>query len=518
MRPLPALNSETGIITFEEAIAHYVYEVIKQVSWPESSPIESYKIGIYTDDELKIDAFHQQQSFRTVKNRKSSIHVIENLESPLEHYHVIYVDQDNRGDLKQIFELFSDSLIINLGRVDKDEQMVSLIKGYSTISITLNVEKLNQHNLQASLHLLTLAADREDLSLQLSKREAYLKDLYQQVQDKEQQLLTLNDELEEKDAALSAQKQLLAEQAGELEASLSQLNEFNLQITEAERLIKDNRQEMVDNKRVLDQQQQTLLEKQKAFLAQQQKMTQLEADIMKNQKILLQQQDDILIKQNELAEQERVISFQRHGLYGVASIAVIFLIMSFFLMRISLMHKRANKELEKLNSRLYELATVDSLTKIFNRRHFFETTEKYMAYARRQNDQAAVLMIDIDHFKSINDRFGHAVGDKAILLVADILRSSLREYDLVGRLGGEEYGMYLANCSKEDALLIAERLRQKIAESSIRNLKSEEPITFTVSIGVTMFNGDDQHIEALLIKADQALYRAKENGRNRVEE
>jgi diguanylate cyclase (GGDEF)-like protein len=124
-------------------------------------------------------------------------------------------------------------------------------------------------------------------------------------------------------------------------------------------------------------------------------------------------------------------------------------------------------------------------------------------------------MIDIDHFKSVNDQFGHNVGDLAIQYVAHRMKAILRKYDLVGRLGGEEFAMMLIDCNIAAANEIAQRLCDDISEGYV--LDDENKLKVTVSIGISLLNKEDIHIEQTLARADQALYLAKSSGRNRVE-
>jgi diguanylate cyclase (GGDEF)-like protein len=127
----------------------------------------------------------------------------------------------------------------------------------------------------------------------------------------------------------------------------------------------------------------------------------------------------------------------------------------------------------------------------------------------------AVLLIDLDHFKSINDRFGHAIGDRVLQIFAETASSNVKKNDLVGRLGGEEFAAVLYDVDRERALIMAERIRSAFAAEAVE--VDGRPVMATVSIGM-VFNEDSTFdVSALLAQADQALYHAKERGRNRVE-
>ncbi len=162
------------------------------------------------------------------------------------------------------------------------------------------------------------------------------------------------------------------------------------------------------------------------------------------------------------------------------------------------------------------LALKDSLTGILNRRAIFETAEDELDRAHRENSSLSLLMADLDHFKSINDRFGHAAGDLALRLAVDTIVNNLRQYDSVGRWGGEEFLIVLPNTGSEEAFQVAERLRLSIARADM-DLGVGEALDLRMSLGVTSTSlGNNLNLDLLVNQADVALYLAKNNGRNQV--
>jgi diguanylate cyclase (GGDEF)-like protein len=159
-------------------------------------------------------------------------------------------------------------------------------------------------------------------------------------------------------------------------------------------------------------------------------------------------------------------------------------------------------------------ASTDPLTGLANRRSFDEAARRIARSVKEDALQAALLMIDIDRFKAINDTLGHAEGDKGLRLLANTLRHNLRQSDLPCRTGGEEFMVILPGMSQEEASAVARRLLRQIAEATIE--AEELPFHFTVSIGVTCFKPTDASIEAVTRRADAAMYQAKHAGRNRV--
>lgn len=162
-------------------------------------------------------------------------------------------------------------------------------------------------------------------------------------------------------------------------------------------------------------------------------------------------------------------------------------------------------------SQLEQQASRDPLTGLYNRRYFFEAAERELNRARRAASRAGLIWIDIDRFKAINDDYGHAVGDRALVFLADILNSEFRAEDLVARLGGEEFVILTGESG--DLLALANRLRQQLWA---RLVAQAEIPPFTLSIGVTYLEPGDTNVEAALSRADAALYEAKGQGRDAV--
>lgn len=172
----------------------------------------------------------------------------------------------------------------------------------------------------------------------------------------------------------------------------------------------------------------------------------------------------------------------------------------------------ARKQLER---ELEYRAHTDVLTGLGNRRHFYELAEQEVSRAKRYGTPLAALMLDIDHFKKINDSYGHPVGDKVLQKLGEICRNTLRENDIVGRVGGEEFAILLPEAEAERAMEVAERLRLAAENTSIP-LAREGNFHFFLSIGVTSMVAGDENLDAMLKRADAALYSAKNSGRNRV--
>lgn len=170
---------------------------------------------------------------------------------------------------------------------------------------------------------------------------------------------------------------------------------------------------------------------------------------------------------------------------------------------------------QQLAHKLVIQATVDSLTKLYNRRAFDEFAEKGVLRAEREKTPISLILMDIDLFKQVNDNHGHQVGDQVLQEFSLRLKNSLREYDVLARYGGEEFTLLLPNTDANTAIVIAEKLRNKIAQP-VFCLEGEGNLSITASFGVATNQGEDINWQRLISFADQALYKAKESGRNCV--
>jgi len=176
---------------------------------------------------------------------------------------------------------------------------------------------------------------------------------------------------------------------------------------------------------------------------------------------------------------------------------------------VKMREERALLEMEKL-------ASTDGLTGLFNRRRFVESMENEVARFKRHGEIFCLLMLDFDHFKEINDQYGHLAGDEVLRQFAALIHGVVRTTDMIGRVGGEEFAVFCPATTAENARVLAERIRAMCAQIQIPGV--ECPACVTVSIGLSQVLNQDSTLDHLWHRADQALYRAKEDGRNRVEE
>jgi len=172
-------------------------------------------------------------------------------------------------------------------------------------------------------------------------------------------------------------------------------------------------------------------------------------------------------------------------------------------------------DLEQSRMEIRDLAITDELTQIYNRRYFFELAERELERSRRSGDTLAIVLFDIDDFKSVNDNYGHLAGDLVLQEICKACQVVVRPYDVFARFGGEEFIFLLPETDKQQARAFSERLRQLVARHIVSH--KDELLQITISVGMAVLNPQGDTLDDLISRADSALYKAKEFGKNRFE-
>lgn len=184
--------------------------------------------------------------------------------------------------------------------------------------------------------------------------------------------------------------------------------------------------------------------------------------------------------------------------------------------KVQLKIKSLQDELKKSNQLLREMSITDHLTRLYNRRHLMDVLERELQRARRKMCPLSLAILDIDHFKKVNDAYGHQHGDEVLAAVADLVRKELRDYDIPARYGGEEFMIILPDTPLNEAFAVAERIRGEVAALTYGG--GLHGLRITASFGVAGLPARNVNsVESLIREADKALYRAKQGGRNRTE-
>lgn len=184
--------------------------------------------------------------------------------------------------------------------------------------------------------------------------------------------------------------------------------------------------------------------------------------------------------------------------------------------RTQIRRRRYQERLRQTYEKSLTMALTDELTGLYNRRYFTTHMQEKFPIYKNSDRPLAVMMVDADHFKSVNDTYGHASGDDVLKELSKRMGDSVRDFDLVARIGGEEFVIVMPHTSVEETLRIGERVRAHVANTPFDIQGSDKPLLVTVSIGAAMITPADNTVDDLLARADQALYQAKQSGRNKV--
>ncbi|WP_196138644.1 YfiR/HmsC family protein [Aliikangiella sp. G2MR2-5] len=493
-------------LNLSEAHAQYTIEITKHVNWPNDDEITSFVIAILGGEQRLFEAFEQSQNL-TVRGKGFEIVEFDQADFDAGKYTTVFIGSRGRFKNSQLFESSQNVLLIVEGRVSSQVQMFNLITENNRLKLEINRTNLAQRGFSVSTSLLEFAGSRQDLGEELRERESKLNVLLSQVSKKEEDLSKLIKKLESNQKLLlKAQTQLqqneliIKQKQNDLEALKTQIEESLSEVELSENALKEKRVE--------------LERMQKQVEAKEANIAKLQQNIEQNKAFLATQIEKIKEQQNVIENREQTIDEQRNWMAGILVVSIIFSLMIYGLLRSNNLRNRANLELKAANEKLYQLATTDDLTGLYSRRYFFELAQKEFLRSQRNHFSAVFLMIDIDHFKSVNDTYGHPMGDEVIRRVANILQESLRKYDIAGRLGGEEFAMMLMDCDSEQAMEIAHRISDKVESEKVAYHGAS--VGVTISVGLSQLKCEDTQVEQVIMRADKALYQAKKGGRNRV--
>lgn len=506
------ISAQEKSLNEHEAKAHYVYETIKHITWPNDENLDTIRIGVVTNDRLILDAFNNLLPANGIRDKRITIEQISLRKDIPYSFNIVYLTEKFRYHTFELVSNSTDTLIINEGNINRGSVMVNFGISGRQLEVRINRDNLVDKGFKVSNSFLDFAGTKEELSDQLKDKQQDLSTILQRVKDKENELERLNQHLQKQSDELKISQNKLIQQEQNIIKGQNQLTEFKQQIELAESKLLENQLRVKESLAALEESRRALEEQQSLIKLREVRIEDMSGKITENQAVLDIQKSELKSQKTIIDDKTRKIQEQQKLLIIVSGVVLVFLVMAYFLIRLNILRERANKKLENLNSKLYELATTDGLTDLFNRRHFVESTETHLQHHLRSKSPAVMLMLDIDHFKKVNDTHGHAAGDEAIISSANVLKNKLRPYDIVGRLGGEEFAMMLLDCTVTKATEVAERLRQQIETTAI--IYEEKSIFITISIGISSICNDDKNIDDVLVRADKALYEAKNSGRN----
>lgn len=500
-------------LTVDDAKARYLVEVVRHVSWPEGVDLDQYRVAVVSSRRATRRAFERLGEV-SVAGKPLRLRYFSSAEIDPAAYAAVYLGEEFRSLHAQWNEQAPQTLIVVDGNVPRETQMVSMLEVGGQVEMRLNRENLIRRGFIPSIALLEFAGTREDLSDELRLKQSRLRGLLGEVEAKEQRLLELDQQLARNAESLKEATAALQRDQRALAQTQQQLDRLSADIAAASVESERFQDQLSEQQREFAAKQRELAEQEAQVRQREAQIADLEGDIEAGKAVLQQQSEEIERQRSMLQTKNQTIDAQRESMWLITGVMLVLLTAAFFLLRLNALRTRANLELEKLNKQLYDLATTDSLSGLHNRRQFMALAGSTLELHQSLGDAMSMLMMDIDSFKQINDRYGHAAGDEVIKAVSAALNRDLRQADVLGRLGGEEYAMLLVGCDVKQAEQVANRLCADV--SGLTVTVAEHAIRTTISIGVAAVENEANAIERALSRADKALYRAKASGRNQV--
>ncbi len=493
-------------LTFSEAKAHYTFEIIQHISWPERGEEEAFRVLVIGADSEERLAFELGRP-KTLQGKSVYLNFMATTRGDFREYTVIYIAKNKLSSMSKIFSRNPHALIITDGKTHIATKLINLISTRNKVSISIHRDNLLARGFKVSAGLLGIGGSREDLREGLREKAIHLQELSKKIELEHKALQILVEQLKEKSSHLDEANKKLADNR-----VIIKNNEYQLEELISE--IKRTRKEFARNQVEISKQNLSMEKARSVLLLKEQEIQKLQVLIEQSQEVLAEYLSKIDKQDSTILQKDQTIDTQRMLMLLVFLGSIVLFVTIYFLLKINRLKNQANQKLETVNSKLYELATTDGMTQVFNRRHFLEMAEREFVRQQRRALNSVVLMVDIDFFKQVNDRYGHAMGDETIKAVARVLGNNLRESDLLGRLGGEEFSLMLSDCSIDMAREVAQRLCKDVAELEI--VFKDFSVRVTVSIGLSEMRAEDSNLEVALHRADKALYQAKEGGRNSV--
>ena len=496
-----ALNAKE--INSDQVKVAYVYNFLKHTTWPNESKFEDYDLLVVSKNENLKTMFLMLSSRKLLENKKIRVSFYDG-KIP-KNIQAVYVDNDSASMYEKLFQEYDSSsvLLISDDYKDKQKVMINLTQNGDIIAFEINKPNLINRSLRISPDLILLGGTEIDVAKLYKSSQNELKEQKETIAELNKKIKERNNELAEKIAAIENQKAALMEQQAKIE-SQSMMIAKQLQSINSQKNIINSQQIEVDTiQKNIAIQKETLLQEEKKIAEKEKGLKHLLASHQEKQQAITKANDDLealnkeIEAQNKnLVQKEGTISIQR---VAIGAMLVLFGIIAFLI-----------RYVVKQNGLLNALSRTDPLTGLLNRRVLMERMDQEVQKYNRYQTPFSILFIDVDHFKMINDTFGHDKGDRVLKLIGSLMNQHTRSTDVCVRWGGEEFMVLAVNTDLKNSLQLAEHFR-----SAIENYDFEIGRKVTVSIGVSSVN-KGQNKEEMIKVADKALYTAKATGRNRI--
>lgn len=497
-------NAIAKDISADQVKVAYTYNFLKHTQWPDESKFSEYDLLVVSKNESLKNMFLMLSSRKLLNDKRIHITFYDG-KTPPKGIEAVYVDDENAALYEKFFYAyeFDNVLLISDDFKDRRKVLINLVQNGDMVTFEINKANILNRSLRISPDLVFLGGTEIDVAKLYKSSQDELK-------EQKEAIATLNKKIVEKTGELTSKMEALERQKKALEDQKLKLETQNLQIiTQQQTIAEQNtstrslQQELESIRRNIERQKEQLATEERSIVEKEFILQQIiNAHLDKQQEInranteleMLNRQ--IKTQKEKLVYKEGVITNQREMIGILLIFGSIIIILALYVIR--------------QNRRLDELSQTDPLTGLFNRRAFLPKINDEIERFNRYGSPLSILLIDIDHFKTINDTLGHDKGDKVLKTVSALILSRVRKTDLSVRWGGEEFMILATGTGIENAIALAEDLRQSVESSDF-----DIDRTITVSIGVASAQSS-QTADELVKAADIALYEAKESGRNRV--
>lgn len=498
-------NLYSDEVNEEQIKVAYTYNFMKNISWQNEAKIDKYRLLIVSKNDTLKNMFSMLASRKNLKDKNLEILIYDEKKN-YKNIQAIYIDENSSNIYEKLFFEYEkeNTLFISDNYIDKKQVMINLVEHETKISFEINKANILNRTLEISPNLILLGGTEIDVAKLYKSSQDALKEQKETINSLNQKIEAKNSELNFKinsieeqkviianqtkniktyEERLNTQTKLLEKQTLEIEVQKKQLNEIQTSIESEKNKLSNAITNVKEKEKIVESL--INLQKDKQFEFEKAKK---DLDILNSQ--IEEQKNNLLLKEDTISNQKNIIS-------ALIILTIIVIVLGLNGLR--------------LNRLLKDLSQTDALSGLYNRRYMNKRLEEEIMKHQRYGTAFSVLLLDIDYFKKINDTFGHDKGDLVIKKISSLIQKNIRNTDICARWGGEEFLILASNSDLSGAVKLANNLKDLIENSDF-----EINNKVTVSIGVSSMN---KHLEeeSLLKLVDNALYKAKEKGRNRVE-
>lgn len=489
----------------EQIKVTYTYNFMKNISWQDEDKIKKYRLLVASQNDTLNNMFLMLASRKQLKDKNIEVLIYDEKKS-YKNIQAIYIDNSYSFIYEKLFFEFEkeNTLFISDEYADKKQVMINLLKNETKITFEINKANILNRFLEISPNLILLGGTQIDVAKLYKSSQDALKEqketinsLNQKIENKNSELTSKINSIEEQksiittqtkniknyEEKLNIQTKLLEKQTIQLEEQKRQLNEIYKNIESQKEKLSNAILDVKEREEVVESLVNLQKEKQEEFEKAKKDLEFLNSQIQ-------EQKNNLLIKEDIISDQKNII------------FALVFLSIIIFILGLNGIRQ---------NRLLKNLSQTDSLSGLYNRRFMNQKLEEEILKYKRYKTPFSLLLIDIDYFKKINDTYGHDKGDSVIKEISSLMQQNIRNTDICARWGGEEFLILAPNSDLNGALKLANNLKELI-----ENTQFEVKQKVTISVGVSVFE-ENLNQEKLLKLADNALYKAKGSGRNRVE-